>query len=318
VFDSSELGPDAPAEALPDLPPLLQPLAGDPDFERLMVELAKAKPKAEPAKLGVRGPNGVIPDAIVPKMRCVVIITDVHVPDNDKPLWKAFLKFVADLLPDEIVLGGDFLELESCSQHAGANLIMYAHDVDAGNAALDALQSASPATKVTYLEGNHETRLSRFLSSKAPTLMGSLGLPAALRLDARGIDWVPEDQQPIARGDLDILHGHQMGTGKAHSLPKYHSNRAIEVYGRPGRTVTYGHTHKPQRMTLPSVGGNKRAVGLGCGRTLKPGWLHGSEAGWEHEFGLAYIHPNGQTDYYQLKVVNGVFVWAGHVYDGNA
>lgn len=310
-------GPVAEPAADRELPPLLQTVEGEPEFEQLMAEMARSRGKKPLPVKGVRGPNEVEPDAPVSKLRVVVVITDVHVPDQDAALWKALLAFLEDVLPDEVILGGDFLELESCSQHPGANLIMYAADVDAGNAALDDLQTASPRSKLTYLEGNHETRLSRFLASRAPTLVGALGLRAALKLDQRGIDWVPEDAQPIARGTLDILHGHQMGTGKGASLPKYHANRALEVYGRPGRTVTYGHTHKPQKITLPSVNGNKKAVGLGCGRTLKPGWLHGSEAGWEHEFGIAFIHPDGQTDYYQVKVTNGTFCWAGKIYNGN-
>jgi hypothetical protein len=109
-----------------------------------------------------------------------------------------------------------------------------------------------------------------------------------LDLDDRGIEWVPEGRQPIDRGLLRVLHGHQVFGQGAGGI--YHARKAADVYATDaGRLVTYGHTHKPQTFQRAVYGGQGRAVGLGCLRTIAPsevGWLHGNESGWAHGFAV--------------------------------
>lgn len=189
-------------------------------------------------------------------------------------------------------------------------------DFAAGRYAIEQLQDAAPDANMVMLEGNHETRLNRLLMAKAPALIGALTVEKELRLADLGIPYVPQDKQPITRGNLDILHGHQMARGKSDILPKHHAMKAISIYGVPGRMITYGHTHKPQAHTEPGHGGNKTAVGLGCMRTLDPAWLQGAKAGWEHQFGVVYIRPSGRVDMFPVTITNGTFTWAGKVYVG--
>jgi predicted phosphodiesterase len=66
------------------------------------------------------------------------------------------------------------------------------------------------------------------------------------------VEWVPEDQQPIRRGQPRVLHGHQI-PGK--QLPKYHAAKVADLYGAPGLTVVFGHAHRPQHFERPSKEG---------------------------------------------------------------
>lgn len=246
----------------------------------------------------------------------IVVLSDVHVPDHDPLVWKSIIKWIAKNQPNEVVLNGDFLELSSCSQHGGMpDIISLESDFAAGRAAIAEILKAAPEIKITLLEGNHENRLNRFILAKAPSLFGALTISSGLRLDTLGIEYVAEGDQPIQRGTVDILHGHQLGSGKGASLPKHHAMKLSDVYGKSSRTAIIGHSHRPQTYTKAQHGGNATAIALGCLRTLAPQWLHGSQAGWEHQFAVIYVLPGGPSQVYPVTVTDGSFIWAGEVYD---
>lgn len=242
----------------------------------------------------------------------ILVLSDVHVPDHDRKVWTTSLEIAKDVKPTEVILLGDFLEMASVSMHGGAELEKLTEDFMAGRMALKALREVvGEDCRITYMEGNHESRLTRFLMSKAPQLRDSLSFQVGLGLEDLDIDWISEAKQPITRGDLDLTHGHQ---DLRERPSKYHSGKMADVYGRPGRTVMYGHTHKPQTYTRPTVGGHATSVGLGCARTLAPGWLHGAQAGWVHQIAMVYLTPAGRSHIYPITFSHGQTVWAGKLY----
>lgn len=247
-------------------------------------------------------------------LRTIAILCDVHVPEHDRRAWACALSVLREARPTEVILAGDFLELASVSQHGGADLVALDSDLAAGRRALIDLRDAvGPDATITYLEGNHETRLARFLATRAPSVAGSLSLPEGLRLAESGVRWVPESAQPIERGALRVYHGHQDFPGR--TIPQHHAARVAQLRGRRGTVTAYGHTHLPQ--TASGRGEEAAvAVGLGCLRTLSPSWLHGYAAGWRHGFGLAYVRPSGAVDLYPVAIQHGAAAWAGKLYVG--
>jgi predicted phosphodiesterase len=245
-------------------------------------------------------------------VRTLFVLSDTHHPEHDRKVWATTLELLRDVKPDELILCGDFLEMGSVSQHGGALLDKLTEDFSAGIAAIKELREAvGNDTRITYLEGNHESRLSRFLASKTPSLMDSLSIESGLKLKDHNVEWVPEAKQPITRGEIDFSHGHQDLRERPN---KYHGGKMLEVYGRPNRTIIYGHTHKPQVYTRPTVGGVTTAIGLGCGRTLSPGWLHGAQAGWVHQVAVIYLTPAGRGHVYPVTFQHGQAVWHGKLY----
>lgn len=247
-------------------------------------------------------------------LRTIAILCDVHVPEHDRRAWACALSVLREARPTEVILAGDFLELASVSQHGGADLVALDSDLAAGRRALAELRDAvGPDATLTYLEGNHETRLARFLATRAPSVAGSLSLPEGLQLAELGVRWVAESAQPIERGALRVYHGHQDFPGRA--IPQHHAARVAQLRGRRGTTLAYGHTHLPQTASGRGEDAGV-AVGLGCLRTLSPSWLHGYAAGWRHGFGLAYLRPSGAVDLYPVAIQHGAAAYAGKLYVG--
>lgn len=245
-------------------------------------------------------------------------ITDIHVPDHDPLAWSIILQIAYFEQPDEILIMGDFAEVAAFSQHGKFQAVMTNWETEkaAIRHKLEQLRRACPKAVITYLEGNHETRIRRYLADREPQLLETLTLPKELDLESLDIAWVPEDRQPITRGNLLVLHGHQMGRGKGGYLPQNHAKKACELYGAPGRVITYGHVHKHQTWDLPMYGGNARAVAIACGRDLHAPWLNGSVSGWSQQVGFSYVRPAGTPDLFTINITHGAAQWNGHLYVG--
>ena len=253
-------------------------------------------------------------------IRTIVVASDVHIPEHDRGAWGVFLAVLRLAKPDEVILAGDYGEWESVSSHASSNENALMEDVVAVRRSLNEIRDAvGEGARITYLEGNHETRLTRAISQRAPSLKGALTIPELLDLDDRAIEWVPEGRQPIDRGLLRVLHGHQVFGQGAGGI--YHSRKAADTYANDaGRVVTYGHTHKPQQFHRAVYRGTGRAVGLGCLRTIAPsevGWLHGNESGWAHGFAVfsvlaASVHVE------EVRPIRGQAMFRGVLVDGGS
>lgn len=243
-------------------------------------------------------------------LRHGVILSDVHYEERDPAAWRAALAYLKATSPDEVILNGDFLELASVSLHPGAIAEGLESDFAQGRAGLAEILAAAPRAQVTYLEGNHETRLHRYLVAQAPGLIGSLSVVAGLRLASLGIPYIPEGRghQPILRGSLRIIHGHQ-----APASGVYHAAKMANLYGAHGQTVAYGHLHRIQSIARPGED-VARAQSIGCLRTISPEWEHGRPSGWEHGIGIYFVRPDGITDLYAPAIRNGSFAFGGHVY----
>lgn len=236
----------------------------------------------------------------------VLSLFDVHVPDADAWALKAVLDFARDIKPDHVVIGGDFLELESCSQHGGvANPQALVDEIKAGRKALERIRKACPDAKLVYLEGNHETRLGRVVAGTLPTFDGALDLPSLLELDEMRCEWVPYRRlwRPFPGAQLAYTHGDWS--------PLHHAKRHADGYGV---SVRYGHTHRPQTYARSYGDGRVlQGIGTGCLRTLDPSWA-GPHHGWTHGFGLDEFAGDGSFTSHNIVMTGRRFCWDGRLY----
>jgi predicted phosphodiesterase len=233
-------------------------------------------------------------------------IFDVHVPDHDPTVWAAWLDWCRNNRPDVVVLGGDFMDVESMSSHGGnPDPPTLADEIRPAKACLREVRKANPDARIVYLEGNHETRFSRWIANNAKNLHGLVDLPALLGLEALGIEWLPEGK-PLKLGKLRFIHG--FSTVDAHAKKHFHD------YGM--RSVTYGHTHRPQIYTSGDIDGSVRgAFGMPCACRLEAPYLKNKPSGWMQGFGVYYVRASGCFHVYQVLFSNGIAVCpAGRVY----
>jgi hypothetical protein len=243
----------------------------------------------------------------------LALLFDLHLPDHDRPAWSSVLRWLQDHKPSEVILS-EFAEWESASQHGGNWGTRWDRDVAAVRRGLIQIRSILPDAKIVWQETNHDTRLTRLLEDRLPAFSGALTVARELGLKDMGIEWVNE-RTVIRRGALKVIHGHQLATNdRSGLLPKYHAARAVQLYGEPGVTVVYGHTHRTQSWTEPCDGGEKRAVNVGCLRTLRPAWQRGREAGWLHQFAAAYVSASGPANLYLVDIHGGSFAFEGKRY----
>ena len=242
--------------------------------------------------------------------RLVAFASDIHIPEHDPFAVRAWLSWVQHAQPDVIVLGGDILELESCSGHGGNihSAPLFTHEIECGNKFLDDVQAAAPGAEIHYLEGNHETRLGRKVDAMIPTMSGALDLPSLLRLDERGISWLPYGKvKRFGSSKLAFTHGLRAND--------HHAKAHLALYGS---SIVYGHTHRPQTY-VQGYGDNKVRAGIGapCLRSLDVSWIKGP-TGWAQGFVIAHMFEDGHFTFYPVLMDRQRFVEGGRLYDGRA
>lgn len=244
----------------------------------------------------------------------IAVLGDVHVPEHDEKAVDAALRIIHDENVAEVVLNGDIGELESVSSH-GPNGVL-TKDFAALRDFVGRVQKAAKGARITWCEGNHETRLWRWVESHAGNLDGVIELKRELGLDKKSIAWVPENKQPIQRGRLLILHGHQLTNNWGQ---KYPAQKAIDHYGQAGWTILFGHFHRAQVVTVPAYDhkrkqrGWTRGIAMGCLRTIDPKWQHGNSNGWAQQMAIAMVARDASA-VWTIDFDRGHALWNGKRY----
>lgn len=241
-------------------------------------------------------------------------IGDAHVrQDEDIRRFKFLGKAINDLQPDNIVIMGDFLDIEALSRHDEEKLLVregkrYWKEIETGNRALDLLENEgfkgyTPRHKI-FIEGNHENRLARYLEKK-PELHGApLDTVSSLKLDQRGWEFIPYGE-----------HAYNSGVGFTH-IPfgrngravggKYAIHRALDVCHN---SVVFGHTHRFEHVCNYRHGAEhlQQALSVGCFFEEHPDYVHGAPSDWWKGVVFLDIYGTNRFDIYQQLSMSQLF-----------
>jgi predicted phosphodiesterase len=243
-------------------------------------------------------------------IKSVAFLPDVHLTGEGRltKAWKVAKLFVNDYKPSVVILGGDFMEMESLSgwlenQKRQLEDRRYAKELTVANRELDELQNSNPGAKYWFMEGNHEGWVERYLD-KNPSMEGHVGLQKDLRLAERKMEFVKENGL-LQIGKLYFLHGwyHNM----------YHAKRHLQELGD---NCMYGHVHKPQLFTQ-ELRARRRTHGawsVGCLCDLNPRWLRNKPNSWQHGFGLVEFRPDGMFQPHLINIIDGKMTFAGETW----
>lgn len=229
-------------------------------------------------------------------------LNDIHFPYEGPAYFKALEKMRH--WPDlrHIYLNGDVAEIESVSTHpktprAQQNLL---EEIVVVNQKLDTLQNRFPDVKVTYIAGNHEHRIYRYIRDMAPQLWGLFDCPKLLKFDERGwkyVDYGPTQWVKCGMTrDLYLRHEPLAG-GAAHAKAT-----AEKAYV----SLLYGHTHVYQQYTHKKNGPtpfNVTATSCGWLGDITQGCFdyRGSRDNWQS--GFTRIDCDEQTGEYEVRFI---------------
>jgi UDP-2,3-diacylglucosamine pyrophosphatase LpxH len=193
--------------------------------------------------------------------RTALILPDAHAPYHHKKGLANALEVGKSIGCHELYILGDFLDFYFANMHGPKHpltICMAKEEIELGNAVLDEIDALFPNIKKTYIEGNHEYRLERFLIARASELFGITDWVRLLNLDKRP-NWhvVPYGVHQRTRVlNTDLWARHEP---KSMSSAKANLNKALTSY-------VHGHTHRAETYKRNTDDG--RLLISAC-----PGWL---------------------------------------------
>lgn len=197
------------------------------------------------------------PTPVLMKAQTTLVIPDCHVtPDCDMSRFKAINKLIKRRNPDNIVVLGDFLNLSSLSHWEKNNKlkmegVRYKEDIEAGNAALDAMfQDVNlKKTNLIWHLGNHDEWSYKYLEMY-PQLQGHIDILEDLKLRRRGItNVVPYKKYSEING---VLFTHApMNAANQPIGGKFAAQKASDI---TAKSMVFGHTHSVQQYSCQRHG----------------------------------------------------------------
>jgi len=243
-----------------------------------------------------------------PKPKRVLIVPDTHAPWHNRLAWDLMIKVAKDFKPNVIVCLGDLIDLYSVSSYnRNPNRPRNVeYEVEIANSLLRELESLG-ARERYFIAGNHEWRLERYLTERAPELFNIVKIEELLQL--RQHEWNYTPYKGFVRlGKMVFTHD----LGKS---GRYAVHSAVTD---AQHSIVIGHLHRLCYLIEGDVFGQPRL-------SFCPGWLgDATKADYMHElrakrdwatgFAVSYWHPDGIHNIVPVPIVHGTAFLNGKVY----
>jgi hypothetical protein len=243
-------------------------------------------------------------------MRRILLLPDLHAPYHHEQAFECFLDVARGWEPHELVCLGDFGDLPHFSRFIvdPRQVIPFNDERKAIRNCVKRVSSAvRKGCKKTFLTGNHDARIDRYILERAPLLTGWRDVADLYDLDRHGWDVLPY-KRSYKIGKL--LLSHDFGRAGV--------NAARQSVNDVGHSVGFGHTHglnvHYQGTTL-----GERHVGATFGWLGDPekiDYLHRDRVRRSYIHGLGTVHvlDDGRFWLQAIPIVEGECVVDGVVY----
>lgn len=244
-------------------------------------------------------------DAPADALERILFVPDTHTPYHDVDAWALMLRAARAFGPTRIVVLGDLVDFFAISSHPKdpnrqRNL---ESEIQAGQDRLDELGALGALTK-NYVAGNHEHRLSRYLTQAAPEIFNLLKFEEVLGLAARGWTYTPY-RDHLTIGRLHVTHE----TGDAGMYAHVRARAAF------ASNAVIGHTH---RMAMHYAGNAHGTSHVGAmfgwlGDAKATDYMHRIKAhAWQLGFGLGYHDTaSGVVHLQAVPIIDGACLVEG-------
>lgn len=251
------------------------------------------------------------------KYQLVVIANDFQIPFHDERALLLFQRFLHCEKPDWLVLAGDFQDFWEISTfdtapRAGKKLLA---EIALGKSILKSFRRVIPKARITWLEGNHEFRLRRYLIKHARELYGlsALTVPKLFALKSLDIEYAACHRAASKFTDNFIRVGN-LYVGHFDTVAKHGGYAAKQLVEDKGVSLLQSHTH---RFGAHARTGLDNRVLLGvenfsmCARRQS----YASIPNWQLGFSVAYLETQtGRFQWFPILMDGYRFVWNGKEY----
>lgn len=254
------------------------------------------------------------------KVTRTMICNDLHIPWHDVKAVNLCLDILDDRKLDRLILNGDVLDFYNVNMHGPKSPLVQQtleDELEAGREFVEKLRKRFPKLEIIWTEGNHLTRLNRFIIKHAKPFWNLLVAEKHLELERHNIKFIPY-QRPYQIENTNCF--------VVHSPPSYGQNGArTSLLKKMDQTFIYGCTHRQQSAFQTGASGEVYGAYFN-------GWLGSVDATDEHRevFSYAKGHQNWQQCFIIVNVIDGTeyhvnqysirnhrVVVDGYLYDGN-
>ncbi len=233
--------------------------------------------------------------------RQVLLLADVHIPYHDKRALTAALNYGSDHEADTILLNGDISDCFSVSfWEKDPRKRDFAGEVESVRGFLGIVRRGFPKAEIIYKLGNHEERFERYMSVKAPELLGmdEFSLEKIFHFEEFGIRKVG-DKRPIKLGKLNVVHGHEYKFSIQNPV-----NPARGYFLRAKTHCLGSHLHQASQHTEKNIEGKLISTwSTGCLCDMHPDYSPINN--WGHGFAFIDVAKGGEFSVRNLKMIDG-------------
>lgn len=229
----------------------------------------------------------------------IVVFNDVHAPFHDSNLISIdakglVLDVAKEINVDHIIINGDLVDFYDINSHGPKHPDIkqkLEDELNWGRDFFEKLRNRFPKTKITFIAGNHENRLDRFIMNNAPNFWNLFRLENYFNLEKLDIEYLEyNDSYKIGQSNLYIQH----------SPPSYGVNGArTSLFKKMDTSHIWGCTHRMQHAAVTGYSGEVYNAWFN-------GWLGSSTETKEHKrvFSYAKGHENWQKCFIIINLID--------------
>lgn len=235
-------------------------------------------------------------------VKLVALIPDTHRPFHHRRAYNLMLNVLSDLSSklSEIVILGDYADYYSVTSHQKDPRLpqMLEREVEDVNDGLDELSGNFPKAKITYIQGNHEYRLERYLQERAPAIFGMVDNQTLFKIHQRpNFRWIPYGPAQCYRVAGSKLFARHEPFGS--------SSKTTAARGLC--SIVFGHTHRMEESHIVGLDGKGHV-------SFSVGWLGDKRKDqvfgyvkahhqWQLGFGLVWVDPKTRYFYHEKILI---------------
>lgn len=238
-----------------------------------------------------------------------IILSDIHIPYHCPKALKIALEYTKDYDPNVIILNGDIVDMYSVSSYRKdpIRINTLQDELNETRSFLNIVRNQHKKAAISYIAGNHEYRMEKFLLDKAGELSSLECLSLDELLGVKDLDIKFYDYgKSLFLGNLQVTHGDVSRKGSSMSA-KAHMDKS-------GGSVLIGHCHRLGTIYKTNRWGTH--IGIENGYLGRKDFEYvGEMVDWQQGFTQVDFYQDGKFFVRQHRIEEGALYVDGVLYE---